>query len=90
MKSILEYEGNQVEIEVPDTIVSESKWLDDNVHTDLPEGEYEARYNKQQEWYENQAKGLFDNADLFMEAFMQQTPNMKKMKIVDYAVFIDF
>lgn len=90
MKSILEYNGNQVEIEVPEWVVEHTKWLDENVEADLPDGKYEYEYNILQGWYEQQAAGIFDDADLFMEGFNNHTEEMKKQGIVDYCRFIVF
>lgn len=90
MKSILEYEGKQIEINVPKWVVARSKWLDDNARKNLPVDVFENKYNQLQDWYEAKAHKLFKNDELFMESFNIHTETMKKHKIVDYCMFIDF
>lgn len=90
MKSILEFNNEQIEIDIPKWVVKESAWLDKHAHDDHKfYDKYEARYFELQDWYEKKASKLFGKKDIYMDGFFQHTDKMKEDNIIDYCKFLN-
>lgn len=86
-KSIIEYKGVQHIVEVPNEIALVSAIVDDYATREITDSKtFTLCYEYIGNYYQQVGRELFNNQELFFDAFYQHDEEMVKDGILDYAV----